>query len=297
MSVAAVSAQKIVLPQCLQTLAVLSAPEGAVFSVNIPNVVSCFPYIRSTRLLLNAGAPPSAESLRAHLALCKQHGVRVYAASVGFKFSKKPTSPMEAAEQFGLVPEATRAERLKQLLALTKLLDECKIPTINLHFGQIPSDRESSNYQALVKVVKVFCNYLDQRGMQLTLETGQESAEVMLGFIEAVGVNNLGANYDGANYLLYETSEPVRAFRVLAHKIRGVDFKDVSAEPNPTGFRGLVPLGTGVYPLRETLLELSQLRGTVPVLIESSMRNGDIGNQTEVIGHSLQSFAAALKGR
>ncbi len=58
------------------------------------------------------------------------------------------------------------------------------------------------------------------------LETGQEPADVLLGFLETVDRPNLFINFDPANMILYGCGEPIEALKKVGKYVRSVHCKD-----------------------------------------------------------------------
>ena len=57
-------------------------------------------------------------------------------------------------------------------------------------------DRTDSDYLAVRDVVRRICDRAAANGQTFALETGQESAEVLLRFLEDTGRGNLRINFD-----------------------------------------------------------------------------------------------------
>ena len=79
---------------------------------------------------------------------------------------------------------------------------------------------------AVREMVRVVCDHAAGHGQNFALETGQEAAAVLLGFIRDVGRENLKINFDPANLILYGTGEPIAALEVLAPLVVSVHCKD-----------------------------------------------------------------------
>jgi sugar phosphate isomerase/epimerase len=106
------------------------------------------------------------------------------------------------ARTVGLVPPATRVARtqeLKEIYDFAKLLG-CN--AVGLHVGFVPHDRSLPLYQEVVAVTRDVCDHCAGHGQTLHLETGQETADDLVAFIQDVQRPNLGINFDPANMIL-----------------------------------------------------------------------------------------------
>ncbi|MGD0044716.1 MAG: TIM barrel protein, partial [Isosphaeraceae bacterium] len=79
----------------------------------------------------------------------------------------------------------------------------------------------------------------------LGLETGQETAAVLLGLLEKLDRPNVGVNFDPANMLLYDKGNPIEALRLLGPWVRQVHIKDALRTRVPGTWGQEVPAGTG----------------------------------------------------
>ena len=126
----------------------------------------------------------------------------------------------------GLVPEATRAERVRRTKAVADVAAKLKINSVACHIGFVTHDFGNASYRAIQDVARDICDHCAKHGQSFTLETGQEPAKVLLQFIEDVRRPNLKINFDPANMILYGTGDPIEALGVLAKHVISVHCKD-----------------------------------------------------------------------
>ena len=126
----------------------------------------------------------------------------------------------------GLVPAATRAERIARTKAVADVGKELGIDSVACHIGFVPEDPEEPLYAEIRDVTRDICEHCAANGQNFTLETGQEPAHVLLRFMEDVGQPNLKINFDPANMILYGTGDPIEALGVLAKHVVSVHCKD-----------------------------------------------------------------------
>jgi sugar phosphate isomerase/epimerase len=126
----------------------------------------------------------------------------------------------------GFVPPATRAAREQRTYAVSDFGAALGIRSLATHIGFVPEDPADADYIGVRDMVRRVCDHAAANGQTFALETGQERAEVLLGFIRAVDRPNLKINFDPANMILYGTGDPIEALRLLAPHVVSVHCKD-----------------------------------------------------------------------
>ena len=174
----------------------------------------------------------------------------------------------------GLVPEATRAERVEKTLKIADFAHRIGVTRVAAHIGFVPADHSDPLYAAMVQVTQHICDELAARGQVFALETGQETAQGLKRFIEDVKRDNLKVNFDPANMILYGNGHPISALDVLMPWIDGVHCKD-GRWPTQDGQLGEeTPLGEGDVDLHAWLKRLLELGYRGPLTIEREI-SGD----------------------
>src|SRR5262249_53554625 len=159
----------------------------------------------------------------AYVAAARASGLVIDTMFVGFDGQSYADLPT-IVRTVGLTNPATRAHRLQVALAYVDLATEVGAPSLSAHIG-ILTER-GPDYANLVKAVQEIADRCAQQRLTFHLETGQESAEVLLRFLHQVDRPHLGVNFDAANFILYGTDEPLSALDHLAPWVRGVHCKD-----------------------------------------------------------------------
>jgi sugar phosphate isomerase/epimerase len=171
-------------------------------------------------------------------------------------------------ETVGLVPPATRDERLQVIEKISQCAQALEIDRVAAHIGFIPDDAGHEHYPALVEAVRGVCASLQARGQVFSLETGQETAATLQRFIADVGAPNMSVNFDPANMILYANDEPIAATQVLAPWIDGVHCKDGFAPTEPGQLGHEVPFGEGAVDAPRWLATLLATGFRGPLTIE-----------------------------
>lgn len=232
----------------------------------------------------------TAENATKFTAKLNELGITLTCVFGGFEGESYADIPT-VEKTVGLVPKATRAERLqemKEISDFTKLLG-CNV--VGLHIGFVPHDTSSADYQEVVAVTRELCDHAKANGQAVHLETGQESADNLVQFIEDTKRDNLFINFDPANMILYGTGEPIEALRKVGKYVRSVHCKDATWSNEPGKTWGCeVPLGKGQVGMENYLKTLLEIGYTGPLTIEREIPQEPERQKSE-IGHASQLLA------
>ncbi|HWL10612.1 MAG TPA: sugar phosphate isomerase/epimerase family protein [Planctomicrobium sp.] len=240
---------------------------------------------------LHAPSPANrtAEAAASFLKKLNEIGVTVTAVFGGFE-DESYASIEETARTVGLVPEATRAARAAEMKEISDFAKHLGCKTVALHIGFVPRDRASETYKSLIETTRDLLDHIAANGQQLNLETGQETAEHLLEFIDDVDRDNLFINFDPANMILYGTGNPIDALRTVGHLVRSIHCKDGTWAPDDQ--RGVawgreVALGTGDVGIENYLRTLQSIGYDGPLTIEREIPQ-DRERQKADVGQAVQ---------
>jgi len=167
----------------------------------------------------------------------------VFAAYDGESYADIPT----VLETVGFIPPATREAREKRTYEVVDMTAAIDVPIFACHVGFVPEDHTDPAYAPVRDMVRRICDYCAAKGIIFALETGQEPAETLLHFLEDVDRPNLKLNFDPANLVLYGTSEPIAALKLVGKHVVSVHCKDGKwpdrSKPGTLGTE--MPLGDG----------------------------------------------------
>ena len=230
--------------------------------------------------------PESAATLRRQLDEMNVRCTAVFGGFEGESYADIPT----VERTVGLVPEATRQSRLQEMRDISDFAKGLGCDTVALHLGFVPHDPRDPSYAGIVAVTRDLCDHCANNGQFLHLETGQETADGLLAFIEQVQRENLKINFDPANMILYGTGEPIDALRQVGLHVRSVHCKDGTWSDKPGETWGAeVPLGQGDVNIREYLKTLLEIRYDGPLTIEREIpqeperQRAEIGQAIELL--------------
>lgn len=168
----------------------------------------------------------------------------------------------------GLVPRETRTARLDALKRASDLAKQCNIGAVHTHCGFIPEDPNDPLYAETVAALREIGSHCKSNGQHFLMETGQETPITLLRAIQDTGLDNIGANLDTANLILYGKGEPVGALDVLGKHVLGLHAKDGLYPTDPSKLGQEVAIGKGRVDFPQVIRQLKALNYTGPITIE-----------------------------
>jgi len=169
----------------------------------------------------------------------------------------------------GLVSPETREGRTAEMKEIAQFARRLGCDVVALHLGFIPHDKTDPLYQGALQVTQDLCDFVAGIDQRLHLETGQETADGLLQFMDDVGRENLYANFDPANMILYGTGDPIEAVKKIGSRVGSVHCKDGKWSANPGQEWGQeTPLGEGDVGMETFLRALNEIGYTGPLTIE-----------------------------
>jgi sugar phosphate isomerase/epimerase len=166
---------------------------------------------------------------------------------------------LEGPTTIGLVPPATRAERLDVLKRGSDFARHAGLSSITTHAGFIPETPTDPLYADVLAALREIATYCLHNDQWFWFETGQETPVVLLRVIENLATGNLGINLDPANLLMYGKANPVDALDIVGGYIRGVHAKDGEYPTNGSKLGVEKPLGEGRVNFPLLLRKLQEL--------------------------------------
>lgn len=184
------------------------------------------------------------------------------------------SSIQNIAASGGFIPNNLWEERRAKTVAVADITAKLGVKLLAAHIGFVPHDRKDAQYLRMVDRLRDICDALGAKGITLVMETGQEKAEALIEFIDAVGRKNIGVNFDPANMILYGVGEPIDAVALLKERITHVHMKDAkwSAKPGQDWGEEVV-LGTGQADIPRIVSKLRAQGYKGPLVIEREAGN------------------------
>ena len=211
---------------------------------------------------------------------CRDKGIAITSMQSGFTGESYKTIPA-VKETVGLVPKATRAERMEQFKSVCDFAKMLGLDTVCFHIGFVPHDPNDADFSDVVAMTRTLCDYAKANGQKIHLETGQEPGDVLVKFIEATGCDNLFVNFDPANLILYGCDEPIETLKKIAPYVKSVHCKDAKWATNRGAEWGTeVPFGEGDVNAKLFLQTLHDIGFNGALIIERENR-GDPERQAK----------------
>lgn len=177
-------------------------------------------------------------------------------------------------ESVGFTTFTYRAERIARTREIANFAHALGISAVSCHIGFIPADAQEPLYTELLELTRVLCDACAEHRQDFVLETGQESAAVLLGFIADVDRSNLKVNFDPANMILYGSGDPIEALALLNGHVLSVHCKDGQSPVPGSGLLGSeCALGDGEVDFRAFLQQLKRMEYTGSLTIEREEPN------------------------
>ncbi len=224
--------------------------------------------------------PKAAEEFSRQL---DQLGIRLTCVFGGFEGESYADIPT-VEQTVGLVPLATRAARLQEMKEISDFARLLGCDAVGLHLGFVPHDRTAKLYADILQVTRQLCDHASNNGQSIHLETGQETAEGLLNFLNDVQRSNLFINFDPANMILYGTGEPIEALKQVGTFVRSVHCKDAKWSDHPGKTWGReVPLGDGDVGIENYLQALRDIGYRGPLTIEREIPQDPERQKAEIL--------------
>jgi len=218
--------------------------------------------------------------------LFRQHGITIVSGMfgcVGEDYSTLETIRVTG----GIAPDSTWEQNRKNIQVTAALAQKLGLKLVTFHAGFVPHDEKDPAsariQQRLAQVAEMFATY----GINLGLETGQETAPVLLQLLRKLNCPTLGVNFDPANMILYDKGDPVDALRALGPWIRQVHIKDARRTKVPGTWGEEVVVGAGEVDWPAFFAALDKLKFTGDLVVEreaGTERVPDIRQAKEVLG-------------
>lgn len=243
--------------------------------------------IKTIQLHAPHRASRTPENADRFLAKLDELGIELTAVFGGFEGESYADIPT-VVETVGLVPPATRSERLQEMREIADFTRLLGCDVVALHLGFVPHDTTDPLYQEVVEVTRQLCEHALQNDQAVHLETGQESGEALLQFIGDTKCENLFINFDPANMILYGTGEPIEALKLVGKYVRSVHCKDATWSDQPGKTWGQeMPLGEGQVDFPAYLSALREIGYSGPLTIEREIPQEPERQKAE-IGHAVE---------
>ena len=185
----------------------------------------------------------------------------------------------------GIAPDKCWEANQKLFCDAIDVTAELGVNLISTHIGFIDHTRKEYT-QKFYDRTMTLADAAADKGLELLMETGQESAVEMRQFLDKLNHPAVGINFDPANMILYDKGDPIEALHVLASWIKHVHIKDAIRTKKRGTWGAEVPWGEGEVRGEEFLRILRKVGYKGVLAIEREAGNdrfGDICHTTEIL--------------
>lgn len=178
----------------------------------------------------------------------------------------------------GIVPDDTWPATMERMRKCAPVVGWMGLSLVTFHAGFIPADRSHPVRAKMLDRIHQTADLFAEHGCQIGLETGQEAAETLLNFLDQLGREDVGVNFDPANILLYGSGDPIDALNRLVGRVKQVHLKDAIPSGQPGEWGTEVPVGKGQVNWPAFFSTLQQAGYTGPLPIEREAGDDRIGD-------------------
>lgn len=190
---------------------------------------------------------------------CAQRGVTCVSgmfATIGEDYST-----LESIKRTGgVVPDETWDANWLNIRANLEVAKRLGTGLVTFHAGFLPHDETNPLFGKLLDRIRRIADLFGGEGISLGFETGQETAVTLRAFLEKLGCQGVGVNFDPANMILYDKGNPIEALRVLGPWLKQCHIKDARRTKVPGTWGEEVVVGTGEVDWRAFVSVLEDLR-------------------------------------
>jgi sugar phosphate isomerase/epimerase len=186
----------------------------------------------------------------------------------------------------GIVPDATWEQNWNNIRATAALAQQLRLELVTFHAGFLPHEEKDPNFARMLLRLGETADVFKAANIALGLETGQETAPVLVQLLQKLQRPNVGVNFDPANMILYDKGNPIAALRMLGPWIRQVHIKDARRTKVPGTWGEEVAAGTGEVDWRAFLATLRELNYAGDLAVEreaGNQRVADIRTAKEMV--------------
>ncbi len=145
----------------------------------------------------------------------------------------------------GVVPDQTWEGNWANFQINSDVAASMGLKLVTIHAGFLPEDESDPDFARLMDRVTEIADLFSDKGIDLAFETGQETAETLVAFLQQLGRPKVGVNFDPANMILYQKGDPIDSLKTLAPFLKQCHLKDARGTEVSGAWGDEVVVGTG----------------------------------------------------
>lgn len=159
-------------------------------------------------------------------------------------------------------------ERIEYIKSAVEFASWIGVKQVVIHAGYFTNNPFSAEFTLMISLIKSLCAYAKSFGIDILLETGQESPIALKRLIMLSGADNLFINFDTANPIMYGYGNPVDAIYTFGEYIRNMHAKDGLPPKDIYKCGKETPIGAGYVDFERVLKDLKSIGYDDYIIIE-----------------------------
>jgi sugar phosphate isomerase/epimerase len=235
---------------------------------------------------VHLGIRPAVENAGVLAAIERQDWI---ISSTMIDFPQEDYSTLESIKKTGgIAPDKDWEQNRKLFIGAVEVTVKLGVKNLSMHAGFI--DETNPAYaKKFYDRIRTLADAAGKKNLTLLLETGQETAEELRGFLEKLNHPAIVVNFDPANMILYDKGNPIEAVRVLARWVRHIHIKDAIRTKQPGTWGMEVPWGDGEVGSEKFLKTLKEIGFSGVLAIEREAGDDRFGD-IKLAAERLQGF-------
>jgi len=168
----------------------------------------------------------------------------------------------------GVRPDGEWPANRQRAADVARVAGEAGLGLVTFHAGFLPQEHDDPLRRTMIERLRVVADGFAEHGVDVALETGQETAGTLAGVLAEIDRPAVGVNFDPANMILYGMGDPVRALDRLAPAVKQIHVKDAVPTDTPGTWGTEVVAGRGAVDWGAFFDVAASIRPEVPFVIE-----------------------------
>jgi sugar phosphate isomerase/epimerase len=177
----------------------------------------------------------------------------------------------------GVAPDDCWEQNRDLFIGAVDITVKLGVKYLSMHAGFV-DESDPAYAKKFYDRIKTLADAAADKDLILLLETGQETAEELKHFLKELNHPSIGVNFDPANMILYDKSNPIEAVKVLAPWIKHIHIKDATRTKQPGTWGAEVPWGDGEVQPEAFLNALSEIGFNGALAIEREAGDNRFGD-------------------
>lgn len=148
---------------------------------------------------------------------------------------------------YGLQVQEENVYKIEKTKKIFELALDLESKIITTHIGIVPSDESDNMYSILINACRKVGRISKEMGVCFAIETGPEPAQRLKQFLDNLGEEKIGVNFDPANMVMVTGDNPVEGVHILkdyivhTHVKDGTKYKNINPK-DLYGYPGYMPM-------------------------------------------------------